>query len=124
MPFYYFNQNNSGGRFVFEKDRLSHHVIIEAENHHLANDKAESLGIYFNGCADDRDCECCGDRWYPAYREGADVPSIYDEDVSDGVYGKNGNWVMKWMGDDPEGYIHYADGRVQPIKVKAKDGKV
>lgn len=26
--------------------------------------KAQGIGIYFDGCADNKDCECCGDRWW------------------------------------------------------------
>lgn len=74
--FYRFNQNNSGGCFHAD-DRVCIHVIVEAHCAAEANDRAESLGIYFNGVEDDRDCACCGDRWYPAWGQGDDEPQIY-----------------------------------------------
>jgi hypothetical protein len=47
--FYEFDQNNSGGSFVVN-DKVCHRVII---------DKAETLGIHFDGWGD---CSCCGNR--------------------------------------------------------------
>jgi hypothetical protein len=54
-----FDQNNSGGSFVGPET-----VWVQAPNADAANDIAEDHGVYFDGCAYDRDCECCGDRWY------------------------------------------------------------
>ena len=67
--FYEFSQNNSGGIFVTNKT-LCHRLFIEANDAQDATEKAESLGVYFNGVASGRDCPCCGDRWY-------DSPSEY-----------------------------------------------
>lgn len=61
--FYEFSQNNSGGIFVTNKT-LCHRLFIEANDAQDATEKAESLGVYFNGVASGRDCPCCGDRWY------------------------------------------------------------
>lgn len=61
--FYKFEQNNSGGAFDFD-DKVCHRVIIEADTIDEAIDKAEELGIYFNGVDKGIDCECCGDRRY------------------------------------------------------------
>ena len=74
--FYHFDQNNSGG-CVHIDDRVCKHVIIEARYATEANDRAEGLGIYFDGVENDRDCTCCGDRWYPAWGQGDDEPQIY-----------------------------------------------
>ena len=63
MKNYKFDQNNSGGSFTVNND-LCENVIIEANSENEAIEKAESLGIYFNGVSDGCDCECCGDRWY------------------------------------------------------------
>lgn len=62
--FYNFSQNNSGGSFTVN-DKLCNNVVIEATSAEEANDIAENLGIYFNGCNTGNDCSCCGDRWYP-----------------------------------------------------------
>jgi hypothetical protein len=63
MPFFHFDQNNSGGSYDID-DNVSPLVIIEAADDDAAYDKALEIGIYFGGVADGRDCECCGDRWY------------------------------------------------------------
>ena len=73
--FYHYSQNNSGGSFDFDKEKgITHHVVIEAESASLADRRAESIGLYFDG---EGDCPCCGNRWSEAY-EGTDVPSVYD----------------------------------------------
>lgn len=71
--FFEFDQNNSGGNFVIDDERgLGPSVWIEAADADSANAKAENIGIYFDGCQYGRDCDCCGDRWHRAWREGAD----------------------------------------------------
>jgi hypothetical protein len=67
--FYEFNQNNSGGEFVVD-GKICHRLFIEANTPEEATAKAVSMGVYFNGVADGRDCDCCGDRWY-------DCPTAY-----------------------------------------------
>ena len=124
--FYHFSQNNSGGRFRVDHGRgLSHHVVVEGTDVRDITRRAEDIGLYWDGCRDDRDCSCCGDRWYrPAsYSTLDDTPSIYGEDVTAGVYVSD----TKWIDDGPEGYVHYMDGRVVPVilqkKVKTKKSK-
>jgi hypothetical protein len=58
--FYEYNQNNSGGSFVVDKN-LCHRLMIEADEQHLADRIAISLGVYFNGCYEGLDCDCCGE---------------------------------------------------------------
>lgn len=74
--FFEYRQNNSFGWFE-EDDSVAQVVIIEADNHTEANEIAESVGIYFNGCSQMIDCDCCGDRWYAQYsdEDGDEVPS-------------------------------------------------
>lgn len=62
--FYLFHQNNSGGYFI-QNDSVDIYVMIQAESAEDANNKAEEIGIYFDGVKNGNDCECCGDRWYP-----------------------------------------------------------
>ena len=79
MAFYTFGQNNPGGSFIVD-DTVCHFVIIEADTAGEANDLAEYKGIYFNGCDDDIDCPCCGDRWYTVGKyDETDEPLIYSE---------------------------------------------
>lgn len=75
---YTFRQNNSFGTF-----RGPVTVIVEAHSHHEANGRAEDeAGVYFDGCADGLDCDCCGDRWCRvSEHDGYAVPSIYGEPV-------------------------------------------
>jgi hypothetical protein len=77
--FYTFSQNNSGGSFTGP----AAYVIVEALSPDDANNRAESAGLYFDGCDDGRDCSCCGDRWYRQFRadNGDDKPSIYGTPV-------------------------------------------
>jgi hypothetical protein len=81
--FYSFHQNNSGGSFITD-DKVAEYVIIEALNASHANQIAEDIGIYFNGCEDGYDCECCGDRWYEASEYDAkESPMIYADPIEE-----------------------------------------
>jgi hypothetical protein len=98
MKFFCFNQNNSGGTYD-RGDNVSEYVIVEANDAAHANDRAEAIGIYFDGVEDGRDCPCCGNRWYRMYDgEGEDVPTVYGEPVS------QGDWTGQCI-------VHYIDGR-------------
>lgn len=96
--FYTYRQNNSGG---FWSDNLysgiTRYVIIEANSASHANERAEDIGLYFDGCDDDRDCPCCGDRWYKTYEsEATEQPELYGELVGE----KEGSDIA----------VHYLDG--------------
>lgn len=106
--FYTFNQNNSGGSFIENRtDGIAEYVIIEADSADEANDRAENIGIYFNGCSTGDDCSCCGDRWYAAYESDAeDSPKIWGMSVE-----KSGN----------KAYVHYKDGTVKSYNIKHDD---
>ena len=73
--FYAYHQNNSGGNFIIN-DKLGEIVVIEENSIENANEKAISIGIYFNGVKNNRDCECCGNRW-------SSIPD--EEDVFDNI---------------------------------------
>lgn len=62
MKFFEFSQNNSGGSFDCD-EYVTHRVLIEADTADEAALKGESLGMYWDGCENGMDCECCGDRW-------------------------------------------------------------
>lgn len=107
--FFTYHQNNSGGEFVYDYDAgIAVNVVIEADNADDANEKAEAIGLYWNGVADDRgDCECCGDRWYSAwgYTEGTPNPTVYGCDAA--LMGHVG-----WRDEmEYEGFVHFADSR-------------
>lgn len=110
--FYFFSQNNSGGGFHHETDRLSQSVIIEAPNPHVANATLESLGGYFDGVDSGCDCECCGDRWYRVSDyDGSDSPEYYGSSLADAE-------VWCWMGENPSLYVHMLDGTVFAFHVE------
>lgn len=63
--FYYFDQSNPGGGYD-EFNGGKRHLLIEASDANEANTIAIGYGVYFDGVEIGEDCECCGDRWYPA----------------------------------------------------------
>ena len=42
----------------------SQELIVEASSVEEAEARAVAAGVYFDGVAAERDCECCGDRWF------------------------------------------------------------
>lgn len=113
--FYLYTQNNSGGSFI-EDGRVSHYVWIEADSEEAADSKAESIGIYFNGVEDDRDCACCGDRWYGCRDSGTDQPMLYGKPISESPWIDTDIWLRKWIAvGRPEGYIYFASGNVAGV---------
>lgn len=108
--FYHFSQNNSGGGFEYDAERgITHHVVIEAVSAGHADERAEQIGLYFDGCEDDRDCPCCGDRWYRASEYGADeVPKVYDRALEDGEPTKD---HTHWMKGKYEAFLHPLNGK-------------
>lgn len=80
--FYTYRQNNSGGWFI-DTDDIGYNTIIEADSPRDADARAESIGIYFDGCLKGTDCDCCGDRFSRQWnREPGDpVPSLYGEPI-------------------------------------------
>jgi len=63
MPFFLYNQTASGGSFIGE---MGYVLYVEAANEDEADVRAQSVGVYFDGCRNGVDCPCCGDRWTPA----------------------------------------------------------
>lgn len=117
--FFTYNQNNSGGDFVIDAQRgISTFVIVEADDDVEADEKAEKIGLYWDGVAEGRDCECCGDRWNRQWSGGTNVPMVYDKSVEDGFY-RNGYFFTDRK--NAAGYIHYKDGLVKEV-YEIKDG--
>ncbi len=78
VKYFHFSQNNTGGRFS-NSDDLAENVVIAARSAKEANERAQALGVYFDGVSKDYDCSCCGDRWSEAYQDSDSdaVPSVY-----------------------------------------------
>lgn len=115
MAFFTYDQNSSGGSFI-TNDSVAHYVIIEAVNAAHANEIAETIGIYFNGCDDGIDCHCCGDRWYPV-QDGADgtaEPMIYDKTVEE--YRSSGAGMFFINAGEPYAHVYYLNGEKRTYK--------
>ena len=93
MKFYSYRQNNSGGFFL--KPAVT--VNVEASSAAEADEIAVTHGLYFNGCDTGDDCNCCGDRWYPADEPGTAAPE-----------GEGSPWADEGL---PSVITFYADGR-------------
>lgn len=78
--FYTFRQNNSRGQWIGPVL-----VCVECDSLNEANEIAVWHGVYFDGCAEGRDCECCGDRWSQAYDNESltELPTYCGEFVCD-----------------------------------------
>ena len=112
MPFYMWDQNNSGGSFVVDED-ISHRVVIEADTYEEAEAKALDFGIYYDGVEEGFDCDCCGDRWYSGY------------ELEDTLKGENLDEFLqevatKWGWKNPDIILHYADGTKKTFDKGAK----
>ncbi|WP_326827403.1 DUF7296 family protein [Streptomyces sp. NBC_01751] len=110
MSFFTFSQNNSGGGFTYDWVRgISHYVIVEADDRKQAIDKAEEIGLYFDG---EGDCSCCGNRWsWPWRDDGHDEPMIYGEPAAKYL---DTPYAVKWI-EGAEVFVHYADGRIEGV---------
>jgi hypothetical protein len=119
MKFYEYTQNNSGGSFI-ENEKLTHRLMIEAETCTEADEIAEDMGVYFNGCEDGDDCPCCGDRWYSGDLVEVDRDWIKEKGIND-IEG-----YCQWMADnyswcDPDVRLFYKDGTVKEFSKVDKD---
>lgn len=85
-------------------DTLNKYVIVEGVNMADIMNRARALGIYFDGCRQGRDCNCCGDRWRSPWegQDGELVPTIYGEPVE-----------IVEAPRRPNVAIHYMDGTVK-----------
>ncbi len=116
--FYEFCQNNSGGNFHVDNN-ICHQLFIEAKNATQANDIAQYLGVYFDGCAKGMDCYCCGDRWHEADTHSSidleevskafKIPFTTIEEYAQYLVNEYG-WTM------PDARIFYLSGKVVEIK--------
>jgi hypothetical protein len=102
MKLYEYSQNNTFGRF-----EGSTRVYVEAESISAANAIATNkFGVYFNGVAEGRDCDCCGDRWYSPYELSL---SVLKESFKFCEEKDNGAWPIWSSSDNKIKYIKYVD---------------
>jgi hypothetical protein len=114
MAFYEFDQNNTGGSFDVD-DKLCRRLWIEADSESEAEAKAFNMGVYYNGCDDERDCPCCGDRWYSP-----SVMKQFPYKYSDKTTFQSIDDYAQYMADNygwtvPDIRIFYKDGNVKEI---------
>lgn len=103
---YGFDQNNSGGYFERD-DFVADVVFVQA----MDSDQAETIMRDLIDKADAWNyCDCCGERWSFWRVRGYEVPTRYDEPVTNGIelfskdgyillHGLNGR-TLKWDGKD------------------------
>ena len=97
MAWFEFSQNNSGGSFTIRPEYgIGPVVWIEANDAEDACERAQNIGIYFNGVEDGMDCECCGDRWHRPWDSGEEYPAV------------DSRWDFGWH---KEVYFHPQDGK-------------
>lgn len=96
-----FRQNNSGGSYDID-DNLSPLVVVEGNDYDHCVERAEAIGIYFNGVNRGLDCECCGNRWYRGDEVLANIENCQEVPAMEYGGGIFGSEVS---------VIHYLDGR-------------
>lgn len=112
VKYYDFSQNNSGGRWKVDEN-YGQNTIIAARNVKEANQRAEEVGIYFDGCNAGMDCKCCGDRWSSQWEESKDLePCVYGEPIE--------KYIGKYYSTRDKVVVHHADGTRETFKVEAK----
>lgn len=121
MSFYTYSQNNSGGSFYYDHERgISQWVVVEAQDAIEANYRAGRIGLYFDGVASGDDCDCCGDRWFEAgawgTEDGTEFPAYCQQPIQEVIAG----WSFPTPGDIAPAYIHYLDGRIEPVYTKVR----
>lgn len=117
--YYEFRQNNSGGRWDNDPGNgIGFMVWIEAMSPSHANERAESIGIYFDGCDRGRDCSCCGDRWSRAREYDAHEEVPIERYLPNDGKGENFNYSSYYNGEKV--YIHQIDGPFSVINIGLK----
>lgn len=102
-------QNNSGGFWHYDEAAgIGLVVIVEAPTAEAANERAESIGLYFDGCHTGRDCWCCGARWDRAREtECREEPMVSDIPVEEFDF-EGYLYPYRW-----ECFLHRLDGSVE-----------
>ncbi len=95
LLWFYFDQNNSGGRFV-QDENVGEGVLVQDFSAEKAIERAREF-------MDNSDsCPCCGDRWSPEYvkdEDGTRDPLIYDKPLSEWKpFHHNGYCVLHHFG--------------------------
>ena len=93
-----YDQSNPGGSY---DSSMPNKVFVEGKTAEEANDRAESVGVYFDGVDKGMDCSCCDDRWSRPWGDGED--SVFSR-----YWPGEGNIEStKVTPDDPEGMKQY-----------------
>jgi hypothetical protein len=106
MTWFQFNQNNSGGSFVRDPNEGIGPILwIEAHSARHANERAEALGIYFDGVDS-------GDRWHPAWDDDGQLEPKIHYPISD-----EKGWVaLGSFSFNDVIYIHPLEGKFYEVK--------
>lgn len=105
--FFTYRQNNTGGEFRVNTELgIGEWVIVEADSAEEANEKSQTIGVYFHGCYYGQDCGCCGDRWSKIdEEEGTEEPKIYDESPEE--------YKKSMYGREKTVVVHYKNGETK-----------
>jgi len=108
-----FDQNNSGGSHNVD-DKVCHRLFIQAPDYRQAEEKATSMGVYFDGVDAGRDCSCCGDRWYTG--RSITLPINYSEEVVFQSIEEYAQYLANEYGwTTPDARIFYQTGEILEI---------
>ena len=113
-----FYQNNSGGYWKGP----ARFVLVETDTEDAACEKAEEVGVYFDGCETGDDCHCCGDRWSRFMVKPLDHPTVCGknvlEDLPDPFLWDAGRSIGI---AEPLVLLVYANGEKKELFAKGKD---
>lgn len=102
MGWWMFVQNNPGG--VYKGPAMI--VMVNAETASQANDKAEDVGVYFDGVATHDDCACCGDRWDKMY---FGFPAFPEREAAEKCINENWKWMEKRGEEDNVPFVLWVE---------------
>lgn len=108
LRWYEYTQNNSGGGFDHDAEAgIGYAVWVQARNSTEADQRAQAIGLYFDGVAKDMDCSCCGDRWSAKGDYGWDDGQLSEPFVYAGRWGGADENGLRW---GLPTYAHRYDG--------------
>lgn len=109
--FFYYRQQLVGDCIDLLPGKVGIGVIIEATSWEAADEKAVSLGIYFDGCRHQLDCGCCGDRWVSAKHSLPSAsPHMFEHKMKSSQVSTNSVERIAFPV-----YVHYMDGTVSTL---------
>lgn len=116
LKWWCFNQNNSGGYFIKNKDVLEV-VFIQATTEDEVRGLAEDIF-----CGYEEYCECCGERWSTGYiGAGEDTPMIYGEKLIDVEKTFYREYAVLYSHNGDRAYYEFGKGFINFDEVKDVD---